>query len=103
MHWYDRLNIIFVVLVCIIYLIITPFLLVIEYKTNQEFKNFIICEYKENDFKENCLLQRNKADIIKQSNNIIIFVILFWASIIIEKDIIPNKDKINAFLKRFED
>jgi len=92
----DILNWVFYISVIITYLIITPYLFVQEYKTNEDFKNMLACERVEHSFDlgyfeiEECPFEELNKKLVGGSKNLILFVILFWGGLIFEKDIYPK-------------
>ena len=95
--WLEKAHFIFIILFLIIYFVVTPFLLVREYRQNKEFRDSLICEeeYFEQD---KCLEMKSLSD---KSNNIITFVLLYWFLLIFIKDIYPNRQKIKKFLEKY--
>lgn len=97
----DKISFLFSVSMILIYLVIAPILLINEYKTNEKFKDFIFCEEKQYSI-ESCSLTKSMQMVIDRSNLIITFIIVFWSGLIVEKDILPNIDKIKAWFDNLE-
>jgi len=110
---FDKLNLVFAIIIVILYLVIMPIMLYNEYKTNENFKNLIVCEDKGIDLqnldleielfgKTKCPLNNIKNKLLSKSDFLINITIIFWALIIFENDIYPNRKKILKFFNNIE-
>jgi len=98
----DSVYFVFAAAVVLIYIVITPYLLVQEYKNNPDFKDLIACEYRENE-PESCAFHRKMQHLSEKSNIMVSIVILFWGGIIFERDIWPNRKKIQDWFDNLQD
>lgn len=99
---YKFSNVAFVIIIVVLYLVVAPILFIIEYKNNDDFKNLLVCEYKDQTNFKGCVFHRSMEKLVNKSNTLISFTILFWLGLIIEKDIWPNRKKIKKFLDSIE-
>jgi len=107
-NFFDNTNLLFVIFILISYLVVAPFLLVNEYKHNDTFKEWLLCEetqqkeliiYSDGNITEKTNSCEEIKNISDKANIFILLTMLFWLGVIIEKDIYPNRKKINKWLK----
>lgn len=97
--WLGKAHFIFIIVFLIIYFVVSPFLLVREYRQNKEFRDSLICE-EEYYEQGKCLEMKSLSE---KSDNIVTFVLLYWFILIFVKDIYPNRDKIKEFIEEHLD
>jgi hypothetical protein len=94
-------NIAFSILIILAYLVVMPVLLHKEYTENSEFRDFVACEYVFNI--NECPLHAELEKLNQHSSFLVFIVIWFWAGVIFEQDIYPNREKILKKIKEIED
>jgi quinol-cytochrome oxidoreductase complex cytochrome b subunit len=100
----DKVNFVFAIIVVVIYLVVMPFMFRHEYKTNEKFRDLIACEYDiTQSLSEICPIQAALEKTISKANLLTTIVILFWAGVIFEQDIWPNRKKIQEYFEKLED
>ena len=104
---FDKIQISYMIIVLLIYLIISPILLVLEYQNNEKFKDLMYCNEKTdvffNELTEGCKFHKTMSGMVEKSNLLILFTILIFAGTIFEKDIWPNREKIKKWLREHDE